>query len=301
MTFHGAPSAAWFRGALQAIGRGYRFISAGDIQAYFGGGKHLSGCCHICFDDGERSFVDVAVPVLEEQDIPATLFVSPGVLGSDRNYWFQEVRFLRQQVGDAAIKHEVAALLGWQDETVAPFAVNALLKSLPLTGIWQVIDATRQQFGLPPAPPCNINLDEVRALADHKLVTLGAHTMTHPILQNEAASESERQIRESIVTLAGLTGTPVRFFAYPNGAAGLDYGPREQVTLAACGITLAFATDVGFFGPTTDPLAIPRASLDPGERTTKILSKLLLVPIWDRIRAGSERKARLELKNRIHL
>jgi peptidoglycan/xylan/chitin deacetylase (PgdA/CDA1 family) len=123
--------------------------------------------------------------------------------------------------------------------------------------------------------------------------------MTHPILQNEAANESERQIRESIEALDGLTGRTVRFFAYPNGAAGLDYGPREQATLAACGISLAFATDVGFFGPATDPLAIPRASLEPGERAAKIVSKLLLVPIWDKVRSGVERRERLVLRDRI--
>lgn len=301
ITFHVVPSAAWFRNTLQTIGRVYRFISADDLGGVLYGGRRLRDACHICFDDGERSFYDLALPVLEDLAIPATLFVSPGVLGSDRNYWFQEIRILRQQVGDAAIKHEVAALLGWEDETVAPFSVNALLKSLRLASIWQVINTTRQRYDLPPPPRCNINLDQVQALADHPLVTLGAHTMTHPILQNETASESERQIRESVEALARLTGRPVRCFAYPNGAAGLDYGPREQATLTACGITLAFATDVGTFGPTTDPLAIPRASLEPGERATRILGKLLLAPIWDRIRVGAERQARLNLKDRIRL
>jgi peptidoglycan/xylan/chitin deacetylase (PgdA/CDA1 family) len=296
MTFHGVPSAAWFRGALQTIGRSYRFISAGDIQAYFYEGKRFNGCCHVCFDDGERSFTDLAVPVLEDLRIPATLFVSPGVLASGGNYWFQEVRFLRQQAGDAALKHEIAALLGREDAAVAPFSANGLLKSLRLADIWQVIEATRLRHGLPPAPPCNIGLDELRSLAKHELLTLGAHTMTHPILQNESAPESERQIRESVDGLAELTGRPVQVFAYPNGTAGLDYGPREQATLAACGIALAFATDTGFFGSGTNPLGIPRAALEVGDSPTKIRSKLLLVPAWDRLRAGKESRERKQVR-----
>ena len=296
MTFHVVPSTAWFRGALQTIGRVYRFISAADIRAAFYEGRRFNGCCHICFDDGERSFHDLAMPVLQDLAIPATLFVSPGVLASEGNYWFQEVRFLRKQVGDATIKHEIAGVLGWDDARVAPFSVNSLLKSLRLAKIWQVIEATRQAHRLPSAPRYNISQNELQALAGRELLTIGAHTMTHPILQNETDDESARQIRESIEALAGLIGRPVDTFAYPNGATGLDYGPREQATLAACGIKLAFATDAGFFGPGTDPLGIPRAALEAGDSPTKIWSKLLLVPVWDRLRAGREGKERQQLR-----
>ena len=295
MTFHVVPSATWFRGALQTLGRVYRFISADDVRAYFYDDLRFNGCCHICFDDAERSFYDLAVPVLEELAVPATLFVSPGVLGSERNYWFQEMRFLRNQIGDAALKHEIAGVLGWDDARVAPFSIYSLLKSLRLTDIWHVVDATRQGHRLPAAPPYNISLDELRALARHDLLTFGAHTMTHPILQNETDDESARQIGESIEALAGLIGRPVDTFAYPNGATGLDYGPREQATLAACGIKLAFATDPGFFGPATHPLGIPRAALGASDSPTKIWSKLLFIPAWDRLRAGKESRERRQL------
>ena len=126
-------------------------------------------------------------------------------------------------------------------------------------------------------------------------MTFGAHTMTHPILQNETDDEFARQIRESIEALAGLIGRPVDTFAYPNGATGLDYGPREQATLAACGIKLAFATDTGFFGPATDPLGIPRAALEASDSPTKIWSKLLLYPRLGPMRAGKEGRERRQL------
>jgi len=296
MTFHVVPSAAWFRRALQTLGRVYRFISVDDLRAYFYEGRRFNGCCHICFDDGERSFHDLALPVLEDLAVPATLFVSPGVLGGERNYWFQEVRYLRKQAGDAAIKHEIAGVLGWNDARVAPFSVNSLLKSLRLAEIWHVIDATRQRHRLPAAPLYNINPDELRALAKRELLTIGAHTMTHPILQNETDDESARQIRESIEALAGLIGRQVDTFAYPNGAAGLDFGWREQETLAASGIKLAFATDTGFFGQESNPFSIPRAALESGDTSTRIRSKLLLIPAWERVRAGKEGRERRQLR-----
>jgi hypothetical protein len=97
--------------------------------------------------------------------------------------------------------------------------------------------------------------------------------------------------------LTGLLGRPVRHFAYPNGAAGLDYGPREQALLAAAGIELAFATDSGYVSSNTDPLAIPRAGLAASDRETPpwILAKLLLLPVWDRLRQDEENQQRRRL------
>lgn len=299
MTFHTVPSAAWFRGALQAIGRVYRFISAQDVEACFYGGKAFNGCCHICFDDGERSFLELAVPVLRSMQVPATLFVSPGVLAGGGNYWFQEIRFLRRKLGDAAVKQEIAALLGCPAEQIEPYSVNALLKSLRLDDIWRVIDGLKARHSLPTADPCNMTLDELVALSRDPLVAVGAHTMSHPILQNESGSDAEREIRRSVETLAALLNRPITYFAYPNGARGLDYGPREQAILRASGVTLAFTTDTGYFSRSNDPLAIPRAALEAGDSQARIQGKLWLAPVWDRLRRRDEARQRIELRKQL--
>jgi peptidoglycan/xylan/chitin deacetylase (PgdA/CDA1 family) len=295
--FHRTPSAAWFRSALETTGRLYRFVAADDLRAYFHGGQRCDGACHVTFDDGDRSFVEVALPVLEALNVPATLFVAPDVLAGKRNYWFQELRYLRQQVDDATIRRQIASQTGWDYTQIAPYSIVALFKALPLAVIWEAIDKLERTHGLPPAPPASITLEAVAALDRHALVTIGAHSLTHPVLANESAAEAERQIAGSVKQLAALLGRPVRDFAYPNGAAGLDYGPREQAILRAAGVDLAFATDSGYFGPATDPLAIPRAGLAASARETGpwILAKLLLTPVWDRLRRDKENRERRRL------
>ena len=173
------------------------------------------------------------------------------MLGSESNYWFQEVRFLRKQVGEAAIKHEIANLLGWDDRRVRA-VLDQLASQKPVPGRNLAGDRSNPAaHRLPPAPRYNISQDELRALAGRELLTIGAHTMTHPILQNETDDELARQIRESISELAGLIGRPVDTFAYPNGATGLDYGPREQATLAACGSSWRLRPTRAFSNPRT--------------------------------------------------
>lgn len=295
--FHRTPSAAWFRQALETVGRLYRFVAIDDLRAYFYGGQRFNGACHVTFDDGDRSFVEVALPVLEALGAPATLFVAPDVLASGRNYWFQELHYLRQHVADDAIRRQIAAQMGWDAVQLAPYSIVVLFKALPLAAIWQVIDALEQDHGLSPAPPANISLQEAVALDRHPLVSIGAHSLTHPVLLNESDAEAQRQIAGSVAQLAALLGRPVRCFAYPNGAAGLDYGPREQAILRAAGVELALTTDSGYFGSATDPLAVPRVGLAASPRETGpwILAKLLLAPVWDRLRRDEENRQRRRL------
>ncbi|MCB0205493.1 MAG: polysaccharide deacetylase family protein [Caldilineae bacterium] len=292
MTFHSVPSDAFFRRALETIGRWYRFVEAGEVREFFHGGRRFNNGCLVTFDDGERSFADQALPVLEAMDVPAVLFVSPGVLGSGRNYWFQDLRTLRAEVGDDVIRQAAAVQLGVPAEKVAGYGVPALMKSLQLEEIRHLLDDLAAQHGIRFNKRWNLTLDEIAALDHHSLVTIGAHSMHHPILANETDGVAEQEIAGSVAALHALLGRSVDLFAYPNGARGLDFGVREQQMLREWGVRLAFATDTGFFDGNTDPLAIPRAALSGDESVREIQARLAAVPVWDRLRTGRERKER---------
>lgn len=297
LTFHAVPSQEWLRTALEAVGRLYRFVPLSDLHDHFYGGRHLRGACHITFDDGERSFLEHALPVLQALGAPATLFVSPQVLAEGRPYWFQEARRLRRLLGDERVKEEIAAVLGRPVEQLAPFGVNTLFKAMCLADIEAAI--ARCQALAPAEMTFTLNMTplEVQQVAAGGLVTVGAHTATHPVLANENDAEAERQIVQSVQALREWLGRDVVAFAYPNGAPGLDFGPREQAILRRCGVRLAFTTATAFFGVATDPLAIPRVGLDgsPRETPTWITAKLLAVPAWERIRRGREGEERRRL------
>ncbi|MEA3335017.1 MAG: polysaccharide deacetylase family protein [Chloroflexota bacterium] len=297
VTFHQVPSATWFRNTLQTIGRLFRFANVDEVDAFLHGDHPLRSSCLVSFDDGDRSFRDVALPVLQELSIPALLFVSPAILAANSGYWFQELGELRRRLDAATIRRTMAEQLDIRYDAVTGFAINSLAKQMPLADLRQVIEALQGQSTVTGSTTDNLSLDEVRDLSQLDLITIGAHTMHHAILRNESREIATREIDDSIDTLAELTGQPIRTFAYPNGVPGVDFSDREQRALREKGVTLAFATHSGFLGPKTDPLAIPRIAMSatPADTGSKVMGKLLLAPFWDKLRNQRE----LEQRRRI--
>jgi hypothetical protein len=65
-----------------AIRRGYRFVPAAEIARGRGGPRDLA----ITFDDGWKSILTIAAPVLREYQIPSTLFVATGLLDNPSDW-----------------------------------------------------------------------------------------------------------------------------------------------------------------------------------------------------------------------
>lgn len=307
LMFHVVPSREWFRDTLRTVGRFYRFVPLEEVEGWLEPGqgpqsRSLRGSCHVTFDDGDRTFLEHAVPVLEELGIPATLFVSPTLLAQGRRYWFQELDGLVQAVGEPRVRALVTQALGCAPGSLDPYTLPSVFKCLEHREMERVLEEVRQASGARVERLYNLDLDQLLALRDRRWLSLGAHTLDHPTLANETDAESLRQVRDSVVGLSDLLGRPVWSFAWPNGKPGLDFGPREMGFLSATGARLAFSTVTGSCGPGTDPLAIPRCGFTgtPRERGPWIVAKLALASAWeptrDRLKPRTENRDRLRIR-----
>jgi peptidoglycan/xylan/chitin deacetylase (PgdA/CDA1 family) len=66
--------------------RGYSFVTLSEFGRSLRNGSPPSGLCALTFDDGSADNAHVLPEVLEALDVPATVFVCPGLLG--RNHPF---------------------------------------------------------------------------------------------------------------------------------------------------------------------------------------------------------------------
>jgi peptidoglycan/xylan/chitin deacetylase (PgdA/CDA1 family) len=101
-----------------------------------------------------------------------------------------------------------------------------------------------------------LRVDQLRELAP--LVTIGAHTRTHPALTSLSLESAKEEIAGSRADLEEALGVPVTFFAYPYGL--FDPGVRslaeEAGFLAACSVISGRNT------PATDRFALRRLEID---------------------------------------
>ena len=236
----------------------------GDLSAAVAAGRRPPHRVVVTFDDGYADVAETALPTLERAGIPATLFVTTGGLGGAREFWWDtlercvlspealpadltlaiggrvhEVRTVT--VPRAELHDQLHGLLGhaaaWERET----ALRALASAI---GIERMVRPTHRR----------LSATDVRTLGRHALVTLGAHSVSHPYLSALAPDEQAREIGEGRRFLQALTGVPVLDFSYPHG----DHDVETVRLVRQAGFRSACGTQCETAWSGSEPYAIPR-------------------------------------------
>ncbi len=87
---------------------------------------------------------------------------------------------------------------------------------------------------------------------------IGSHTVTHPRLDQLDIDWARFEITESRRQLERVTGSPVKHFCYPFG----DYDARSLALVREAGYATAVTTRRGPAVATSDPLQLPRISIN---------------------------------------
>lgn len=254
LTFHNEDDEALFEQIIIALKAKYKLVSLEQLEELLLQKRPTKNICHISFDDGEISFYNKAFPLLKRHNVPASLFVSPNIIVSEKNYWFQEIA----GYDEGTIKDIISSELNVPAAKLRDFSGGEILKCLPFHRIEKIIELYKQKVGPEKKPFQNMNIDQLRAVDASGLVTVGAHTFNHPVLANENDDDCYWEITNSIKGLAIVLGHPIKYFAYPNGRPGIDFGEREMAYLRENKISLAFSTELNNLSSSNDPLAVPR-------------------------------------------
>jgi peptidoglycan/xylan/chitin deacetylase (PgdA/CDA1 family) len=170
------------------------------------------------FDDGLRSNVAVAYPMLRALGIPATFFVCPGLIEARRWLWTHEAR-RRLQFAGRRLRRELAAELGAPAAAVEPFV--QWMKEIDFSRRTRIEATLRQATaGFVPCEADHEAFDladwrELRSL-DASIITIGSHSMTHPILPSLSDAEIEAELRDSRRMIEAKLARPAELFSYPN-------------------------------------------------------------------------------------
>ena len=176
----------------------------------------------LTFDDGLRNNVTEAAPVLLKHQVPATFFVCPDLIDAHQWVWTYEVRARLRDLTEEALKG-IAQRCGSGDlNTLDAFMKWA--KKLPQTQRQTMLDTVRAATVsfTPSKAHCRsydlATWDELQTL-DSRLITIGSHTMSHPILSSLTDAEIEYELEQSKQALMerGLTKDSAALLCYPDG------------------------------------------------------------------------------------
>ncbi len=290
LLFHAVSDRTWFDDVVVWLKRRYAMLCFDSLLARCAGDQEVRDACYITVDDGDRTFYDVMFPVLMKHGVPASLFVSPKICVEGRNFWFQEIQGYNRSV----LARLAADVLRVPERALAGFSPEAILKAMSAREFAGVLRKYQESVGVPAKRPQNISVRELTEVAGSGLVSVGAHTMNHPILKNEDDASSKYEIEASVRELSTMLGETVSSFAYPNGIPGMDFDDREVRLLAASGIRMGFTTEARSLHQEDDRLRIPRIAVSDRERVGSMRAKLLLGAGWNRLKTVARRGEYLE-------
>jgi peptidoglycan/xylan/chitin deacetylase (PgdA/CDA1 family) len=209
----------------------------------------------LTFDDGLRDQFTYAYPLLKRLGIPATFFVCANLIETGQWLWTKAVR-ARLQCLSSEQKRILSTRLDSCSAEVE--ATMRWLKALPLGERQTAEEAIRE--ATPDFHPSFEQCEEFDQMSwtelaslDSSLITIGSHTMNHPVLTLLDAEELDTEIRESRTLLEEKLHRPVRHLCYPEG--------RHDRTVRDCVrryYSTAVSTVPGRVLADTDVYSLPR-------------------------------------------
>jgi peptidoglycan/xylan/chitin deacetylase (PgdA/CDA1 family) len=209
---------------------------------------HKPSGCVLTFDDGYRDNYDFVFPILRKHNVPATIFVTLEALDSGFFGWdlFDQAVIKTNAV---AINLEQFGLESYRlvgyDRASLIVDLHRKLKTIPHSKKSQIIEHVIAEYGdTENKSRTMLTWNEAREMADSGLITIGAHTITHPILSRVDSIKAQSEIIAGKFLIEERLGLPVHYFAYPNGGKS-DFNDEHVAMVKEAGYRAACATISG--------------------------------------------------------
>jgi peptidoglycan/xylan/chitin deacetylase (PgdA/CDA1 family) len=224
----------------------------------------------LTFDDGYRDTLHHALPVLERHNAPFTLYATTGFVERTARLWWIELADAIGALETVALECDKGCVV-WPTASVAQKRkafrqIYWRLRAGPEDRLLSATAMLMAQAGRKAADlPAALCLDraELARLAAHHLCTIGAHTLTHPMLAKHEPDVARHEMAESGRLLRLWTGQPVRHLSFPVGDP-TSAGPREFALARDLGFASAVTTRPGMIFPdhAARLTALPRLSVN---------------------------------------
>jgi len=256
----GEPDANEFAAQLDLIKSVCNILPLEEAVDRLRTGSLPSRAVSITFDDGYANNRTIAAPLLHARGIPATVFVATGFLNGGRMFNDTIIETVRRAGAELDLRELGLDRFELVDDVARRKAIQQLLsqlKYLPPAERIARSEAIAERAGVTLPDDLMMTDIQVRELGRFG-ISVGAHTVNHPILAVVDDDAARREIADSRHVLREMTGESVSLFAYPNGRPKTDYARVHAGMVREAGFKAAVSTAWGSAGPNVDVYQIPR-------------------------------------------
>jgi peptidoglycan/xylan/chitin deacetylase (PgdA/CDA1 family) len=259
--FPAVPTAVFDR-HMAHVARTYRVMTVEALVERMQRGGVPRNALAITFDDGYRDNLTHAAPILLRHGLPATIFLATGFVGSGEAPWFDRLALAFKLGTAGALEASWGDTLGLESTTARLRALDrtlAVAKTMPDDDRRRAVEEILEALGGPNESGFKnlmLSWDDVHALAGMGF-SIGAHTVSHPILSRVSAQRARMEIVGSRTMIESACGVAPKAFAYPNGRPA-DYTGAIVQAVREAGFTCAVTTRGGVNTAATSPWELHR-------------------------------------------
>jgi peptidoglycan/xylan/chitin deacetylase (PgdA/CDA1 family)/CelD/BcsL family acetyltransferase involved in cellulose biosynthesis len=249
---------------MRYLARHYKVVSLAEVHRHLEGGDSNEMVVGVTFDDGYRDNYECAFPILKRYNIPATIFLTTGVLDSGELLWFEQLAEAVKKTGQEYIDLEIDIprrfwMRNQPERLESNRRIFGLLRGFSDTDRRTWLADILGRLGRPGDSERKgkmLTWDQVR-LMNANGIDFGGHTVTHPFLSKLTPRQAEWEISECKRRIDEETQKPADFFAYPNGREE-DFAASNKELLRNAGYRGAVTTIWGMNYRTTDRMEMRR-------------------------------------------
>jgi len=176
----------------------------------------------LTFDDGYIDNLEIALPILEKYQTPATVYSVTRFLDGDCEMWWYELFEILENNDELFFdwggEHYSWDLSTIEDELICYKMIREMMighcpKNQGI--LMGKIRGDREKINYVDEV---MNRDQLKCLNNSPLITIGAHTQSHGVLSQMEETEIVEDILNSKKKLEELLGEKVEHFAYPFGS-----------------------------------------------------------------------------------
>jgi len=223
----------------------------------------------VTFDDGYSSVFQRALPILEQNGVHATVYITANYIGSSEGFWWDRYERISEsykkidpeQLQNAAQKVIGSNISNIDTPNMLFRAMHKHLRSLNWSDRDRKLDLLQTLLSVDESdilsPHLVLNKAELILLSQNPLISIGSHTLSHPYLPALVEEDQFDEISKSRVYLSEMVEKPIRHFSYPFG--GSDSRTKELVKSA--GYHSATITESGVVKSTDSMYELKRVNV----------------------------------------